>query len=166
MNWRPCSELKPVSRRIPVVGTVRLPRSTKLIASRVCGIERPDHNVSCENWQASFGMPCKARPASWRHDRRTWSILKYSRGRMATSCRPSSNNWPPAPATSTVPEWVRTTFGWTLQTVLRPIQAGGFVLLPTRWIVERAFAWIDRYRRHSKDYERNPETSEGSSTSR
>ncbi|REJ97449.1 MAG: IS5/IS1182 family transposase, partial [Planctomycetota bacterium] len=27
-------------------------------------------------------------------------------------------------------------------------------------IVERTFAWIGRCRRHSKDYERNPETSE------
>jgi putative transposase len=29
-----------------------------------------------------------------------------------------------------------------------------------RSIVERTFAWIARYRRHSKDYERNPETGE------
>ena len=28
-----------------------------------------------------------------------------------------------------------------------------------RWIVERTFAWLKRYRRHSKDYERNPESS-------
>ena len=33
-------------------------------------------------------------------------------------------------------------------------------MLPKRWIVERTFAWLSRYRRHSKDYERNPETSE------
>ena len=58
-----------------------------------------------------------------------------------------------------LPEWVRTTFGWTLQTVLRPVRACGFVVLPKRWIVERTFAWLSRYRRHSKDYERNPETS-------
>jgi putative transposase len=59
-----------------------------------------------------------------------------------------------------LPEWVRETFGWTLQTVLRPVRAAGFVVLPKRWIVERTFAWISRYRRHSKDYERNSETSE------
>jgi putative transposase len=57
-------------------------------------------------------------------------------------------------------EWVRATCGWVLQTVLRPVEARGFVVLPKRWIVERTFAWIGRYRRHSKDYERNPETSE------
>jgi putative transposase len=59
-----------------------------------------------------------------------------------------------------VPDWVRTTFGWILQTVLRPVTAKGFVVLPKRWIVERTFAWLTRHRRHSKDYERNTETSE------
>jgi putative transposase len=58
-----------------------------------------------------------------------------------------------------LPEWVRATFGWTLQTVLRPVRTASFVVLPKRWIVERTFGWIGRYRRHSKDYERNPETS-------
>jgi putative transposase len=59
-----------------------------------------------------------------------------------------------------LPAWVQETFGWILQTVLRPVGVKGFVALPKRWIVERTFAWIARYRRHSKDYERNPETSE------
>lgn len=59
-----------------------------------------------------------------------------------------------------LPAWVRETFGWVLQTVLRPVGVKGFVVLPKRWIVERTFAWISRCRRHSKDYERNPETSE------
>jgi putative transposase len=59
-----------------------------------------------------------------------------------------------------LPAWVKETFGWVLQTVLRPVQAKGFVVLPKRWIVERTFGWLARCRRHSKDYERNPETSE------
>lgn len=29
----------------------------------------------------------------------------------------------------------------------------GFKVLPRRWVVERTFAWIGRYRRMSKDYE-------------
>jgi putative transposase len=57
-------------------------------------------------------------------------------------------------------KWVRTTFGWILQTVLRPVHAKGFVVLPKRWIVERTFSWLVRYRRHACDYERNTETSE------
>lgn len=59
-----------------------------------------------------------------------------------------------------LPQWVMETCGWVLQTVLRPVHVQGFVVLPKRWIVERTFAWIARYRRHSKDYEKNADTSE------
>ncbi len=38
--------------------------------------------------------------------------------------------------------------------------AGGFVVLPKRWIVERTFAWLGRSRRLSKDYEALCETVE------
>ena len=37
----------------------------------------------------------------------------------------------------------------------------GFVLLPKRWVVERSFAWVTRFRRLAKDYERLPETVAG-----
>jgi putative transposase len=57
-------------------------------------------------------------------------------------------------------DWVAETFGWLLETVLRPVGMKGFVVLPKRWIVERTFAWLARYRRHARDYERNPQTSE------
>lgn len=59
-----------------------------------------------------------------------------------------------------LPAWTKATFGWILQTVLRPVGVKGFVILPKRWIVERTFAWLARCRRHSKDYERNPRSSE------
>ena len=37
----------------------------------------------------------------------------------------------------------------------------GFVLLPRRWVVERSFAWVTRFRRLARDYERLPETLAG-----
>jgi len=62
-------------------------------------------------------------------------------------------------ARSGLPDWVHVTFGWILQTVLRPVGVRGFVVLPKRWIVERTFAWLSRCRRNSKDYERTTESS-------
>jgi len=54
--------------------------------------------------------------------------------------------------------WVSQLCGWALRIVKRCDV--GFVVLPKRWIVERTFAWLGRYRRLSKDYEALPETSE------
>jgi len=61
---------------------------------------------------------------------------------------------------SGLPAWTLKTFGWILQTVLRPVGVKGFVVLPKRWIVERTFAWIARYRRHSRDYEKTTASSQ------
>ena len=36
----------------------------------------------------------------------------------------------------------------------------GFKILPKRWVVERTFAWLGRYRRLAKDYERRTDHSE------
>jgi putative transposase len=47
-----------------------------------------------------------------------------------------------------------------LDIVKRPEGAQGFLLLPKRWIVERTFAWLGRYRRLAKDYEYVTQTSE------
>ena len=59
-----------------------------------------------------------------------------------------------------LPQWAKETCQVILQTVLRPVEAKGFVILPKRWIVERTFAWRNRYRRLSKDYEKRTENSE------
>ena len=41
-----------------------------------------------------------------------------------------------------------------LQVVKKPAGETGFVLLPRRWVVERSFAWLSRFRRLGRDYER------------
>jgi putative transposase len=63
-------------------------------------------------------------------------------------------------AYAAVVDWVRERFGWVLTTILRPVGVKGYVHLPKRWLVERTFGWLGRYRRLSKDYERNPASSE------
>ncbi|MEZ6145572.1 MAG: IS5 family transposase [Planctomycetaceae bacterium] len=55
---------------------------------------------------------------------------------------------------------IQQTLSFTIQCVRRVPGTKSFVVLPKRGIVERTFAWLGRSRRHSKDYERNPETSE------
>jgi transposase len=53
--------------------------------------------------------------------------------------------------------------GWgiRLEVVKLPEARKGFVLLPRRWVVERTFGWLSRFRRLAKDYERLPETVAG-----
>jgi putative transposase len=50
--------------------------------------------------------------------------------------------------------------GYVIEVVSRPAGSKGFVLLHRRWVVERTFAWLGRYRRNSRDYEWYPQTSE------
>jgi putative transposase len=47
-----------------------------------------------------------------------------------------------------------------IMVVSRPVGERRFVPLKSRWVVERTFAWLGRYRRLSKDYEHSPESSE------
>lgn len=49
---------------------------------------------------------------------------------------------------------------WKLEVVRRPVGVKGFVLLPKRWVVERTFSWLGRWRRLSRDYEHRTESSE------
>lgn len=51
--------------------------------------------------------------------------------------------------------------GIELKVVKLPEAKKGFVLLPKRWVVERSFAWMSRFRRLARDYERLPSTLAG-----
>ena len=78
--------------------------------------------------------------------------------------------WADAGYRGGVREWVAAERGWRLEVVRHPDRQlwrygleqkpVGFQVLPRRWVVERTFAWLGRYRRLSKDDELLPETSE------
>jgi transposase len=51
--------------------------------------------------------------------------------------------------------------GIRLEVIKLPDAKRGFVLLPRRWVVERSFAWVARFRRLARDYERLPKTVAG-----
>lgn len=86
--------------------------------------------------------------------------------------------WTDAGYKSGFSTWVEQTLGWTVEMVQRPQppkgiiaqhsashgtatpKIKGFQVLARRWVVERTFAWLGKYRRLSKDYEYLPETSE------
>jgi putative transposase len=57
-------------------------------------------------------------------------------------------------------DWAQEAGQWALEIVKRSDTAVGFEVLPHRWIVERTFAWLGRFRRLSKDYEALVESSE------
>ena len=51
--------------------------------------------------------------------------------------------------------------GLRVEVVSKPPGTKGFVVLPRRWVVERSFGWLSKYRRVAgRDYETNPCVSE------
>jgi putative transposase len=70
-------------------------------------------------------------------------------------------------------DWVAERLGWSVEIVRKPRRwvrvpadqeppprPTGFHVVLRRWVVERTFAWLGRYRRLSKDYEVLPATEE------
>lgn len=50
-------------------------------------------------------------------------------------------------------DWAKTTHNITVEIVRKSPEQRGFQVLPRRWVVERTFAWLDRYRRIARDWE-------------
>ncbi len=55
-------------------------------------------------------------------------------------------------------QWAKSAWGIVVEVVRRPPEQRGFAVLPRRWVVERTFSWLMRFRRLVRDYERLPET--------
>jgi transposase len=56
--------------------------------------------------------------------------------------------------------WAWVQWGWLGEVVRKLAGQVGFVVQPKRWVVERTFGWLNRYRRLAKDYERTIPSSE------
>ncbi len=56
--------------------------------------------------------------------------------------------------------WCEQVLGARLSVTQRDPTQKGFVVQQGRWVVERTFAWLGRYRRLSKDYEQCVQMSE------
>jgi putative transposase len=71
--------------------------------------------------------------------------------------------WADSAYSGELTSWVKGLRKWgklRLEIVRRTRGQRGFAVAPWRWIVERTFAWLGRYRRLKSDYERSPQTTE------
>lgn len=73
--------------------------------------------------------------------------------RLSGSCKKLRKFWVDGSYRGALIDWVMTACRIALTLVLHFEKQKGFKLLPKRWVVERTFAWLNQYRRLSKDYE-------------
>ena len=85
-----------------------------------------------------------------------WVVLSRMKGRFPRLAR----IWVDGGYAGRLVKAVERGFGWVMEVVTRRPEAEGFEVIAHRWIVERTFAWLGRYRRLSKDYEELAESEE------
>ena len=56
--------------------------------------------------------------------------------------------------------WARRVLHIVVEIVRKPEGQGGFAVLPRRWVVKCALAWLTAHRRLARDYQRLPEHAE------
>jgi transposase len=76
---------------------------------------------------------------------------------LAACCQRIKLVWADGGYAGKLLSWAKDHLGLGLQIVKRSDDAGGFVVLPRRWVVERTLGWISRHRRCARDYERLPQ---------
>jgi len=79
-------------------------------------------------------------------------LLTQLRGRFSTV----SLVWADGGYAGRLVIWARQVLALTIEVVKRTDDAKGFAVLPRRWVVERTFAWISKFRRCVRDYETLP----------
>lgn len=84
-------------------------------------------------------------------------LLKAFFGRSRRRCL--KHLWADGGYTGALVAWAQRLWRCTLQIVKRT-DAHAFRVLPRRWVVERTFGWLGRYRRLNRDYERQAQTGE------
>jgi transposase len=75
--------------------------------------------------------------------------------RLRLGCRGILLVWADAAYAGRLVAWATAALGLRVQLVRRRL-AHAFEVLPRRWVIERTFAWLSRYRRTVRDYERLP----------
>jgi transposase len=65
--------------------------------------------------------------------------------------------WADSGYTGRLVAWAQQVLAIAVTVVRRSDDMSGFVVLPRRWVVERTFGWLMRYRRLVRCYERRPE---------
>lgn len=85
---------------------------------------------------------------------------KLALGRLVGRFPGLTHIWADAAYGGKLEQWAEAVGGWRLEIVRRRAGQQGFAVQPRRWVVERTFAWLGRYRRLSKDYEELPRTTE------
>ena len=55
--------------------------------------------------------------------------------------------------------WCASTLSLVVLIVAKPLGIKTFLVLPRRWVVERTFAWLGKFRRLAREYETTAESS-------
>lgn len=77
-------------------------------------------------------------------------------GRLRDAHRRVKLVWADAGYQGRMVEWAKTAIALAVQIVRKHKGQRGFQVLPRRWVVERTLAWMMKWRRLSRDYERLP----------